>query len=171
MGITTRRRRGLVGMIGAVGGVALLVAGCGSSSSGTSSSTGTSSASSSTVTISTASVAGLGTVLVDAQGRTLYMFEPDEHAKVTCTGSCASVWPPAQLSGTQKPAAAGGAKSTLLGSDPNPSGGKVVTYAGWPLYTYVADSAPGTAHGQALKINGGLWYVMAASGAIVTKKP
>jgi len=116
-------------------------------------------------------VAGLGTVLVNGQGLTVYIFEPDKHATVTCTGACASVWPPVQLSGGQTPTAAGSAKSALLGSDPNPAGGQVVTYAGWPLYTYVADTSPGTAHGQALNINGGLWYVMAPSGAIVTKTP
>jgi predicted lipoprotein with Yx(FWY)xxD motif len=58
-----------------------------------------------------------------------------------------------------------------LGSDPNPGGGTVVTYSGWPLYTYVADTAAGAAQGQALNLNGGLWYVMSPSGAIIRTKP
>lgn len=54
-----------------------------------------------------------------------------------------------------------------IGSDPNPSGGRVVTYAGWPLYTYVADSSPGSHAGQGVNLNGGLWYVMSASGKAI----
>ncbi|MGO9883194.1 MAG: hypothetical protein ACLPV4_09280, partial [Solirubrobacteraceae bacterium] len=63
----------------------------------------------------------------------------------------------------------GGVKASLLGSDPDPSGGKVVTYAGWPLYSYVADTAPGAHGGQSLNLNGGLWYVISPSGKVITK--
>jgi len=41
------------------------------------------------------------------------------------------------------------------------------TYAGWPLYTYVTDVGSGTAKGQALNLNGGVWYVISASGTVV----
>ena len=81
------------------------------------------------------------------------------------------MWPPVTLSAGGAPAAAKQLKASLLSSDPNPSGGKVVTYAGWPLYTYVGDSAPGTASGQALNLNGGLWYVITPAGKVITKKP
>jgi len=82
---------------------ALLAAtGCGSSSSSGSSTTNTTTTPPATtsgggVTVSTASVKGLGTVLVDSKGDTLYLFLPDKHAKVTCTGACATVWPPLKL--------------------------------------------------------------------------
>jgi len=122
-------------------------------------------------TISTKKLPKLGTVLVNGQGRTLYMFVPDKRQKVTCVRSCAAVWPPVKLSKGQKALASGQAKSSLLGSDPNPAGGRVVTYAGWPLYTYVADTSPGTAKGQALNLNGGLWYVLAPSGKLIRTKP
>ena len=122
------------------------------------------------VKISTRNVPGLGTVLVDAKGRTLYMFVPDKHARVTCVGTCAAIWPPVKLSSGGKPVAAGRAKASLLGSDRNPAGGRVVTYGGWPLYTYVADTRAGVATGQALNLNGGLWYVLAPSGKIVRTK-
>jgi hypothetical protein len=72
------------------------------------------------------------------------------------------------LSGS-KAVGLGGVKASLLGSDPDPSGGKVVTYAGWPLYTYVADTGPGAANGQAKNLNGGLWYVISTSGQVITK--
>ena len=122
------------------------------------------------MTISTRTISAVGTVLVNGQGKTLYVFKPDQAKKVTCTGSCAAVWPPVTLGSGAKPAASGGVKASLLASDPNPSGGSVVTYNGWPLYAYVADTAPGSARGQAVNLNGGVWYVMSPSGQPVTTK-
>lgn len=54
---------------------------------------------------------------------------------------------------------------------PEHAGGRVVTYDGWPLYTYVTDTAAGQANGQALNLNGGLWYVISPSGKVIKKKP
>ncbi len=143
---------------------ALLATACGSSSPKTTTThakTSTSSASSSSsVTISTRTIKPYGAVLVNSVGRTLYVFEPDKAKKVTCVGACATIWPPTKLAAGAKPAAAGGVKASLLGSDANPSGGRVVTYNGWPLYTYVTDTAPGEAHGQGINSSGGLWYVI-----------
>jgi predicted lipoprotein with Yx(FWY)xxD motif len=124
----------------------------------------------STVKISTGTVPGLGTVLVDARGRALYMFVPDKQRHVTCVGTCAAIWPPVKLRTGSKAVAAGHAKASLLGSDPDPSGGRVVTYHGWPLYTYVTDTRAREATGQALNLNGGLWYVLAPSGKIIRAK-
>ena len=122
------------------------------------------------VRISSRSISGLGPVLVNSQGRTLYVFAPDKHARVTCVSACAVVWPPVKLAAGAKPLAGAQVKQTLLGSDPDPAGGKVVTYAGWPLYTYVTDTAAGSARGQSLNLNGGLWYVIAPSGTVIRKK-
>ena len=124
-----------------------------------------------TVRVSTRKLAGLGSVLVDSRGRTLYMFVPDKSKRVTCVAACAAIWPPLKLAKSQKPAASGGAKQKLLGSDPDPTGGRVVTYARWPLYTYVADTRSGVANGQALNLNGGLWYVLSPTGKVIRKKP
>jgi predicted lipoprotein with Yx(FWY)xxD motif len=148
----------------------LAVAACGSSSNTTSSSTSTAKTpakTASAVAISAKSEPGVGVVLVDSQGHTLYQFLPDGGKKVTCTGGCAGVWPPVMLPSGAKPIASGGVKASLLSSDPDPSGGRVVTYGGWPLYTYVADSSPGSHSGQGLNLNGGLWYVMSTSGKAV----
>jgi predicted lipoprotein with Yx(FWY)xxD motif len=123
------------------------------------------------VRVSTREVPKLGTVLVTSKGRTLYMFVPDKHRRVTCVRACAVVWPPLKLPKRAKAVASGKARSSLLGSDRDPAGGRVVTYAGWPLYTYVADTSAGTAKGQALNLNGGLWYVLAPSGKVIRKKP
>jgi outer membrane protein assembly factor BamB/predicted lipoprotein with Yx(FWY)xxD motif len=123
------------------------------------------------VHISTRTIKGLGPVLVNARGRTLYLFRPDNDRRVTCVSTCAEVWPPAFLPNGQKPVASGLVKQSLLGSDPDPAGGRVVTYAGWPLYTFVSDTAPGKATGQGLNLNGGLWYVLSPSGRVIKTKP
>jgi hypothetical protein len=65
----------------------------------------------------------------------------------------------------------GTARQKLLSSDPDPAGGRVVTYARWPLYTYAADTRPGVANGQALNLNGGLWYVLSPTGKVIRNKP
>jgi predicted lipoprotein with Yx(FWY)xxD motif len=155
---------------------ALLAAACGSSSKTTSHtsasappSTATSGAAGS-LTVTTATIKPYGVVLVNSAGRALYTFAPDKATKVTCTGACAKIWPPLMLSGGAKPKGSGGVKASLLGSDPNPSGGRVVTYNGWPLYTYVTDTTAEVAHGQALNLNGGLWYLISTSGTPVKSK-
>lgn len=131
---------------------------------------GTGAGSATGVSLSTASVSGLGTVLVNAQGRTLYVFAPDQAKKVTCTGSCAQIWPPLMVPAGQKASASAGAEASLVSSLADPAGGRVVTYAGWPLYAYTADQAAGTANGQALNSSGGFWYVMSPSGKVIRTK-
>ncbi len=181
-GLRRSRRRLAVALLTLT--IVALVAGCGggssssstsasgaSSTSSTSPAAGTSTSSGATVEVGTKNVAGLGTILVNAKGQTLYMFAPDKAQQVTCTDQCAAVWPPLELPDGGKAVASGAAKSKLLDSDPNPAGGQVVTYAGWPLYTYVADSSPGQATGQALNLNGGLWYVLSPSGKVIHTKP
>jgi len=163
--------------------LALLTAACGSSNSSSSTSksgaaTTTSSTASAAVTkaagsvvLTTRDVPGIGVVLVNRQGRTLYTFAPDKANKVTCVGGCASAWPPLFLAAAAtKPATSGQVKAALVSSDPDPAGGRVITYAGWPLYLYVADPTAGTAHGQAINSAGGLWFVISPSGKVITKK-
>ncbi|HTZ65027.1 MAG TPA: hypothetical protein VMB51_13060 [Solirubrobacteraceae bacterium] len=163
--------------------LAALLAGCGSSSTSTTTTTAStpastpattpssSTSSSSGVSVATANVSGLGEILVNSQGHTLYVFEPDKHARVTCTGTCAQLWPPLKLAGGQRATASGHVNAALLSSLPSPEGGQVATYAGWPLYTYVSDSTAGQATGQGLETNGGLWYVIGPAGNVIKKTP
>ncbi|MGH2935748.1 MAG: COG4315 family predicted lipoprotein [Gaiellaceae bacterium] len=121
--------------------------------------------------VTTRTIKGLGKVLVNSKGRTLYMFVPDKRKRVTCVSVCARIWPPLKLAAGAKAVGAGGVKAKLLGSDRSPAGFRVVTYNHWPLYLYLGDRKPGVATGQALNLNGGLWYVMSPSGAIIKVKP
>ena len=110
-------------------------------------------------------------MLVTGKGYVLYMFEPDRRRAVTCTGVCAGTWPPLMLPSGAALAAGPGVTSSLLGSDPAPGGGRVVTYGGWPLYTYTGDVQPAQATGQAIDLNGGEWYVLRPSGAPLDPGP
>jgi predicted lipoprotein with Yx(FWY)xxD motif len=119
------------------------------------------------VTVEAAPVGTLGMVLVTNKGFALYMFPPDAARQVTCTGGCATAWPPLLVRAGETIAAGPGVRPGLLGTAPNPGGGRVVTYHGWPLYTYLGDASPGHAAGQGAKDDGGYWYVMRPSGQIV----
>jgi predicted lipoprotein with Yx(FWY)xxD motif len=153
--------------------VAAIAAGCGGSmSSSPTSSNGVAETTHTTLAlVTTRTIPGLGTVLVNNRGFTLYTFARDQRKRVTCTGSCASFWPPLKLMGVQKPTAGGAAQTSKLASDKDPAGGNVVTYAGWPLYTYTADTAPGEAKGQGLNLNGGVWHVISPASMVIMSKP
>ena len=92
-------------------------------------------------------------LLTNSGGFTLYWFAPDTSTKSACYGSCAAYWPP--VTGT--PSAGPGVTGTL-GTITRTDGTKQATYDGHPLYTYIADSAPGSAHGNNINLNGGLWH-------------
>lgn len=107
--------------------------------------------------VGTAEIPGLGTVLVDAEGFTLYAFTPDQAGAPTCTGGCAATWPPAIVTGTPESAGLPG----RLGTVESPTGGMQLTYDGWPLYRYSGDAKPGEANGQGV---GGVWFAMTPEG-------
>lgn len=103
----------------------------------------------------------LGRILVDRQGRTLYLFEKDAGRSSSCYGACASIWPP--LTTTAAPKTAGGLTGRL-GTTKRTDGTTQVTYNGHPLYTYAGDSAAGQTNGEGLDQFGGGWDVLAPNG-------
>jgi predicted lipoprotein with Yx(FWY)xxD motif len=121
--------------------------------------------------VKTGEVHGLGKVLVDGQGFTLYVFAPDKHSGSSkCYGRCASAWPPLVLpAGVRKAPAGPGVRASSLGTTKRRDGTVEVTYHKWPLYTWVVDSAPGDATGQDLNNLGGKWYVITPGGQLITK--
>ena len=110
---------------------------------------------------------GLGKVLVDGRGRTLYLFAKDRRGKSSCTGKCAGFWPPLIAAG--KPRAAAGAKASLLGTTKRADGRLQVTYNHHPLYTFVKDTKRGQTNGEELDAFGAEWYAVSAAGAKVEK--
>jgi len=115
---------------------------------------------STTAAVSVAGVPKGGMVLVDSKGFTLYYFEKDKGGKSACYGACAKVWPP--LTGT--PQGKGGAMASKFGTTKRSDGTVQVTYAGWPLYTYTADTKPGEANGIDVKSFGATWYPLHPNG-------
>ncbi len=108
----------------------------------------------------------LGRTLVDAHGRTLYLFEGDGRSVSKLSGAGLSVWPRFVAAG---PVTAGtGVQMAQLGSTTSPSGVRQVTYNGHPLYYYVGDTTAGTTRGQGLNQFGALWYVLGPAGNAVT---
>ncbi|SEO24863.1 COG4315 family predicted lipoprotein [Actinacidiphila rubida] len=114
-------------------------------------------------TVATHNAGGkLGTILVDAKGRTLYLFEADKTDMSTCNGACAAAWPPLLSKG--QPMAGSGVKSNLLGTSKRSDGTTQVTYNKHPLYFFSGDTKPGQTNGQDLNQFGALWYVVNAAG-------
>jgi predicted lipoprotein with Yx(FWY)xxD motif len=107
----------------------------------------------------------LGKVLVDARGRTLYLFDKDTRGRSACYGACVAYWPP--LLSTAKPRAARGVHASLLGVIKRADGKRQVTYGGHPLYTFVGDTRAGQATGEGLTDFGAAWDAVAASGRSV----
>ncbi|WP_329454383.1 COG4315 family predicted lipoprotein [Streptomyces sp. NBC_01497] len=150
--------------------------------------------------IMTSNVPGLGEVLVDSKGHTLYVFAKDTTDKSTCTGACAKQWPPAIVTATPKAAtssaspsasvsasgsaspsasvsvsasptsSAGAVRSDLLGTTKRSDGTLQATYNKHPLYYFVEDTKAGQANGQGLNAFGAKWYVVDAQGKPVLAK-
>jgi len=102
---------------------------------------------------------GSGSLLVGANGMTLYLLTKDSNGTSTCSGGCANNWPPLTVTG--QPQAGTGLDTSLLGTTVRPDGSTQVTYNGHPLYYYKGDNAPGDANGQG---SGGIWFAVTASG-------
>jgi predicted lipoprotein with Yx(FWY)xxD motif len=118
------------------------------------SSSGSPAASASTPTVLVAQNLQLGPILTDAKGMTLYTRKSDMPGMSSCTGGCATTWPPLRPPSGSLTAPAGvtGKLDVITRDD----GSKQVTYNGMPLYTYSRDLAPGDTMGQGI---GGVWFV------------
>jgi predicted lipoprotein with Yx(FWY)xxD motif len=145
----------------------LVLAGCGSSGSTTSTtssapSSGSSSSSAGAV-VNTANNSDLGqTILVGANGQTLYNFEKDEPDESYCNGDCTKAWPP--LTTTGAPRASGDVDQSKLGTLKRDDGTTQVTYDGHPLYYYAEDENPGEAKGNGSDEFGAEWYALQPNG-------
>lgn len=112
--------------------------------------------------VATASKRPFGTFLVDADGRSLYILEGTRGtAGGRCSGECLRVWPPLHASG---PLYAGGGIDPAMLSTVRAHGAPHATYAGWPLYYYHRDRAPGDTTGQDVHDQWGAWHLLSPSG-------
>jgi predicted lipoprotein with Yx(FWY)xxD motif len=110
----------------------------------------------------------VGMILVNSKGFTVYVFAKDSKNKDACVkiSGCTAIWPP--LTTAAKPIAGSGVRASLLGTIPYKGTLKQVTYAGHPLYTYSADSGPGSTSYVNQKAFGARWPAINAAGKEVT---
>ena len=122
-----------------------------------------------TYEVKVADVSGLGPVLVDGQGITVYLFETDHQGSPSrCYGICAIQWPPLILpSGVAAPIAGPGIHTRLLGTGASNRRDRPDHLQRLAALSLATGSFPGTATGQALTNAGGRWYVVDPSGTPV----
>lgn len=106
----------------------------------------------------------LGRILVNAQGRTLYLYMKDRGTTSACSRRCSQVWPPATVSGA--PTAGPGVVAAKLTTTRGADNTRQLVYNGHPLYTLTADVRPGQINGEGFL---GTWYVISAAGNRIGK--
>ena len=106
----------------------------------------------------------LGSVIVAADGKTLYLFTPDEGGTPTCYDDCATAWPPLLVDDAAAAAAGEGLDAAKLTTVERTDGGLQVVYNGWPLYFFASDTAAGDVTGQGV---GEKWFVVGPDGAAI----
>jgi predicted lipoprotein with Yx(FWY)xxD motif len=111
----------------------------------------------------------LGRILVDSQGRTLYLFKKDSGTKSACFGACATAWPPLRASG--KPKVGAGAHASMVSTTKRSDGKPQVTYNGHPLYRFQGDRKAGDTNGEGLNAFGAHWFAVSAAGKQVARAP
>jgi predicted lipoprotein with Yx(FWY)xxD motif len=102
----------------------------------------------------------LGTVLVNSSGRTLYLFTKDPNGSSSCTGACATTWPPLLVGSGAMPTEMSGVTGTVA-TITRSDGGHQATYDGHPLYTFAGDTAAGETNGEGVK---GVWFAIGPDG-------
>jgi predicted lipoprotein with Yx(FWY)xxD motif len=112
------------------------------------------------------SQSGLGTIVIDASGRTLYHFANDQGNTIACVDRCPQSWPPVRT--LNAPASGDGLTASLLGTVNRPDGSTQVTYNGKTLYYYANDEKPGDTKGQGLAGN---WFVLSPAGEDIRGAP
>jgi predicted lipoprotein with Yx(FWY)xxD motif len=104
----------------------------------------------------------LGKILVDAEGRTLYLFKADSPSASACDGACAAAWPPLLAHGN--PSVANGLDLSLVSTIRRPGGARQLSYNGHPLYLFLDDHKPGDVNGEGITAFGAPWYALSAAG-------
>jgi predicted lipoprotein with Yx(FWY)xxD motif len=148
----------------------LAVAAC--SSNTTSSASGQSGAapgSPAGTTVAIRAISGMGDVVVDSKGRSLYSSDQETSTKLACTTSdCTAIWTPLTVAAGQSPTGPS-QLSAMLSTVKRPDGKTQVALDGKPLYTFTFDHAPGDVGGDNQKDSFGgtnfTWHIATASGS------
>jgi predicted lipoprotein with Yx(FWY)xxD motif len=101
----------------------------------------------------------LGSVLVDANGMTLYGYTKDTNGMSNCNGACATAWPPVTVSSATLPA---GYDAKVFSVVTRADGSHQLRAGKWPLYRFASDAQSGDTNGQG--VNG--FFVVQPTGAL-----
>jgi predicted lipoprotein with Yx(FWY)xxD motif len=160
--------RAVMSGLAATAAAGLLTA-CGGASAGAGGSAGTTQAPAGGLVVSTRTLTGIGTVLVNGSGQTLYSPQQEARGVIKCTGGCLTFWFPVTVPKGAAPRAASGITGSLGTIKRTDDGLRQLTYNGKPLYTFRLDQAPGQAHGNNFTDEFGgqtfNWHAVAASGS------
>ena len=167
--------KSLVTGLAAVAATGLLAACSSGSGSAASGGSGGGQQSGTAMTIATRTVAGVGTVLTDQSGKTLYTPEQEAQGTIKCTASCLGFWFPVKAGSGGSPHVSGSVSGKFSTVQRPEGGGSQLTYNGKPLYTFKLDSAPGQAHGNNFSDKFGdqsfTWQAVTASGGAPAPAP
>lgn len=149
----------------AVAGVAVVLGGCATQAGATSpGASGPDAAGSPGVySVDLHQDASLGSILAGEDGKTLYLLTKDPKGSSSCTGNCATTWPPFTLDAGESAIAGSGVTGTIA-TIKRPDGSAQVAINGAPLYYYSGDSGPGDTQGEG---SNGVWFVVGADGSAV----
>ena len=108
-----------------------------------------------------------GNILIAGDGYMIYGFAIDKRGKDVCEpiDRCLATWPP--VLAPRKLVLGRGVKGTLVHSIRLKNGKRQLTYNGWPLYTYIADTGPKQTSNINTKGFGAKWPAVNASGKFV----
>jgi len=155
-------------VLGAIGVAAVILSACAKSAPTASGGTGSQPGGMTAAQLQTSNVSGLGSLLDNPQGLTLYHLTSEKGATLECTSSsCVALWHPLLLGPNgELPALPAGASGSV-GKVSRPDGTAQVTVNGMPLYTFAGDSAAGQVNGQGIPGEGipGTWFAVSSSGA------
>jgi predicted lipoprotein with Yx(FWY)xxD motif len=160
--MTRSRPTAFLASAGVIPLIALAVAACGGSGSAATAAPSTTTTTPTRTATARVAKSSLGSILVNASGRTLYLFKADSGTRSACTGACATAWPPLLAKGT--PIAGTGLTASKLGTITRAGGTRQVTYNGHPLYLFIMDTKPGQTTGQGVTAFGAAWFAVTPAG-------
>lgn len=151
-------------------GAGVLLAACGS---GTTASPSGTSGSNASQTLAVKHQNGIGTMLVDSSGKTVYFTSQEANGKIACTSECLSFWHPVLASGSTPPTVSGVTGLTVVHRTDNNQ--EQLAYQGKPLYTFVQDSSSGDVSGNNFMDSFGgtdfTWHVATVTGSAGAPAP
>lgn len=164
------------GITGVATVVLLLAAACGGTETSTTSQSDKAADASSDAIVGVQTVDGVGDVLTNAEGMTLYTADVEKDGTIVCVDACAEFWPPLATAGAEVPTTVEGIEGEF-GVLERPDQTKQLTLDGHPLYTFAEDRTPGSVRGDGFEDDFGgqhfVWKIVTADGTAAedTKPP